>query len=85
MKKPLIAILAGLGLLMLSWLFPPWQMEVSAANHWEDVGFHCFLVKLPYLGMSHPGHRIDFGRLILMDLSIVAMTAGAVLVLRQPR
>ena len=87
MNKPLIAILAGLGALVISWIYPPWIVEAYDEGRFvgsRALGFHCIFETIPTRGGN--GHvRADAGRLLLIDLCIVAVTAGVVMVLRQTR
>ena len=64
----------GIFLLIASWMMPPWVERRDG----EFYGFHCAL--------SHPYHdreSIDFGRLALIDLTILTLAAGAAWQLRK--
>jgi hypothetical protein len=74
MNNPSIAIQAGLGLLVSSWLFPPWVYKGG-----ESEGFHFIFEKFSY------AVRVDVGRLVLVDLCIVAVCAGVFMALKKSK
>ena len=84
MSKPLIAMWVGIGLLVLSWIFPPWraaQLYDGRPVKVEDIGFHSIFSRLPTYG-DNKSFRVDYGRLALIDMCLVAVAAGATLSLR---
>lgn len=84
MSNPLMAILAGLGLLVLSWLFPPWIYTIKAKGGQafieERIGF-AFLFKSQD-SAAQTTYAVDIPSLVLIDLCIVAISAGAFLTLK---
>ncbi len=86
--KPVRAILAGIGLLALTWLFPPWLRTIkNTSGHVlrvDRIGF-AFLLDTPNgLGASTltAAYAVDVPRLVLLDLIAAAATAGAFIVLQ---
>jgi hypothetical protein len=76
----------GIGFLVLSWLFPPWNQ--TRPNFYRNeynppswVGFISIFADDPYRQVR--SLQLDWRRLMLVDLSIVVITAGAVYSLRQ--
>ncbi len=78
MNKPLIAILAGLGFLVISWLFPPWE-EQYGSRGFSYNGFRFIFMPAG----DYDSWRVCVVRLALIDLCIIAITAGVVLALKQ--
>ncbi len=76
----------GIGLLVLSWLFPPWKyVEVSnysknSASRFEGCIFVFYSMNKPW--DQYRSYSVDFQRLLLADLVIVALTAGAIATLK---
>ena len=63
-RRTLVAMWIGIGLLTLSWLYPPWK------DHAVSSQFRFFLEPPPWNDMG-------VERLVLIDLIIGSITAGA--------
>ena len=89
MSKMLISMWVGIALLVASWLFPPWLKTEQRASFngtisaIENSG-HSFIFSPPqgsaYLRLSY---QIDLKRVLMLDLAIVAITAGAIITFRK--
>jgi hypothetical protein len=69
MKKVIQSL--ALAVLLASWLFPYFVAYSYTGHRGSDVGFHFLFSK------GHQTERVDFARLFLTDLCIVAVAAGA--------
>jgi hypothetical protein len=81
MNKRIIAMWVGIVLLVGSWLCPPWQETYfSDGEEWrtQPRGFHFIFNEF-----DHNEPPLDEMRLLLIDLSIALLTAGAMATLTQ--
>ena len=87
LSKQTATILAGLAALVISWLFPPWTLESDSMGIFSSVplGLHYILSDFPGPPAPYLRFRVDISRLVLIDLCILAVTVGAILVVRQPK
>jgi hypothetical protein len=79
-----LAILAGLGSLVLSWIFPPWQKTWKHEGRIvrvEHVGPVCLFDMPQREIVTDSAFSIDVSRLVLVDLCIAAISAGAAITL----
>lgn len=81
MKKSLIAAWIGIGLLVVSWMFPPWHRIINARTSHAEYALEGFLpIWMPRNWC--PQCSIDTSRLVLIDASIALVTAGLVVSFR---
>jgi hypothetical protein len=69
-KRQLIAMWVGIGLLVLTWTFPP----IWHNGYGEGVPDS---YPMQFVALSHRG--VSWSRLALTNLSIIALSAGAIL------
>ena len=79
MSKHFIALWAGIGLLVISWLIPPWTAmseSPQVAVHQMAAGFRCVFLPQEVWSDNRTFH-IDVPLVLIIDLGIAAITAGA--------
>ena len=76
-------MIAAIGLLVISWLFPPWTAAIDStpARYQVGAGFHS-VFRSPEVWSDNRTFRIDWRKLCLIDLGIVLAAAGTVISVR---
>jgi len=86
-SRSAVAMWIGIELLVISWTYPPWRgAPYSDGEAWHFVlpGFHFVFFKYGDLFKNtNFSPQIDVKRLAEVDISIIAITAGAMIALRK--
>lgn len=80
--RSLIAMWIGVGLLVLSWLFPPF-VNITKERYKNEVRTYHFGVSV-FTSTNYYWHP-DFGRLLLIDSAIAAVTVAVMVSLRNTK
>ena len=76
-------LLIGIAVIVLMGLFPPWQETRARENRplsRSPAGYHFILT--PPSGYRSIGYTLDFARIAVQFIEVGAITAGAVLYLK---
>jgi hypothetical protein len=79
MCKSFIAMWAGIGMLVASWLFPPTPQVVTNEGELVRRGRFCFI----FTALKGGDHELNLTRLLFTDLSIISATGGIIYMLRK--
>lgn len=81
MKRETVAVLCGVALLALIWIFPPF-VNVTKEPYKAEVKTYHYGATI--LSPTNPYWYPDFGRVALMSAVVIAASGAAFLALRKP-